>query len=68
MKKVQKEAHYVPISSLKKANGDVAIVAQGKEYTPQEIAAAVLSKLKQSAENYLRPSSKTSCYYRTSLF
>lgn len=48
-----KEAHYVPYKLAKKANGDLAILAQGKEYSPQEIAAAVLSKLKQSAEAYL---------------
>ena len=42
-----------PINSLRSPNGDVAIVAQGKEYSPQEISAAILSKLKQSAENYL---------------
>ncbi len=50
---VSKEAQFVPYKLAKKPNGDVAIVAQDKEYTPQEIAAAVLSKLKQSAENYL---------------
>ena len=39
---------------IKKANdGDIAIIAQGKEYTPQEISAAIFSKLKQAAENYL---------------
>ncbi len=48
-----KESHYVPYKIAKKSNGDLAIVAQGKEYTPQEISAAVLSKLKQSAESYL---------------
>jgi molecular chaperone DnaK len=31
----------------------VAIVAQGKEYTPPEISAMILQKLKQSAEAYL---------------
>src|SRR5262249_39913364 len=33
--------------------GDIAIVAQGKEYTPQEISAAILSLIKQTAEDYL---------------
>lgn len=50
---ISKEAQYVPYKLAKKPNGDVAIIAQDKEYSPQEIAAAVLSKLKQSAENYL---------------
>ena len=38
---------------VRKANGDVGILAQGKEYTPQEIAAAVLAELKQTAEEFL---------------
>src|SRR5205085_2008994 len=34
-------------------NGDAGIEIQGKTYSPQEIAAAVLSELKQTAEDYL---------------
>ncbi|MGZ6250829.1 MAG: molecular chaperone DnaK [Candidatus Chromulinivorax sp.] len=34
-------------------NGDVAFDVEGKIYTPQEISAAVLSQLKQVAEDYL---------------
>ncbi len=47
------DMQYVPYKIVKRPNGDIAIMAQGKEYTPQEISAAVLSKLKQSAESYL---------------
>ena len=37
-----------------KPQGDhVVIVAQGKEYTPQEISAMILQKLKKAAEDYL---------------
>src|ERR1700748_3464172 len=37
-----------------KAQGDhVVIVAQGKDYTPPEISAMILQKLKQAAESYL---------------
>ncbi len=43
----------VPYKIVKGANGDAAIVVQGKEYKPQEISAAVLSHLKQVAEDYL---------------
>jgi molecular chaperone DnaK len=49
---VVEEAKHIPYKIAKRANGDVAIVAQGKEYSPQEISAAILSKLKQYAENY----------------
>lgn len=50
---VQEDVKHMPYVIKKRSNGDVAIIAQGKEYTPQEISAAVLSKLKQAAENYL---------------
>jgi molecular chaperone DnaK len=37
-----------------KASGDnVVIVAQGKEYTPPEVSAMILQKLKKAAEDYL---------------
>lgn len=47
------EIKTIPYQVVKRANGDVGIVAQGKEYTPQEISAAILSQLKQTAEEYL---------------
>src|SRR6202522_496891 len=37
-----------------KAQGDhVVVVAQGKEYTPPEVSAMILQKLKKAAEDYL---------------
>lgn len=50
---VAQEASKLPYGVSKKSNGDVAIIAQGKEYSPQEISASVLSLLKQTAEEYL---------------
>lgn len=50
---VTNEASRMPYTVTKRANGDVAIIGQGKEYTPQEISAAVLGHLKQIAEDYL---------------
>lgn len=50
---VAKEAEEMPYKVVRRSNGDVAIIAQGKEYTPQEISAAILSKLKKAAEDYL---------------
>jgi molecular chaperone DnaK len=47
------EIKKLPYKFTKRPNGDIAIIGQGKEYTPQEIAAAVLSQLKQTAEDYL---------------
>ncbi len=50
---VKAEANKMPYKVTGRSNGDVAIVGQGKEYTPQEISAAILSHLKQVAEEYL---------------
>ena len=47
------EAKRMPFTVKKTANGECAIIIQNKEYTPQEIASAVLSHLKQVAEDYL---------------
>lgn len=49
----KQEAEHMPYRLTQRSNGDVAILAQGKDYTPQEISASILAKLKQSAENYL---------------
>src|SRR5882757_9935641 len=47
------EIKQVPYKVEKSSNGDVRINADGKQYSPPEIAAMVLQKLKQSAEDYL---------------
>jgi molecular chaperone DnaK len=50
---VSEEIKQVPYKVEKASNGDVRIDAEGKQYSPPEIAAMVLQKLKQSAEDYL---------------
>lgn len=50
---VQGEIKQVPYKVERASNGDVRIAAEGKQYSPPEIAAMVLQKLKQSAEDYL---------------
>lgn len=47
------EASKFPYKIVKRANGEVGIVAQGKDYSPEEISAAILSELKEVAENYI---------------
>ncbi len=47
------ESKNLPYKIAKRSNGDVEIIAQGKGYTPQEISAAILSNLKQVAEDYI---------------
>lgn len=50
---ISQEAGKVPYKIVKRANGDVGIMGQGKEYTPQEISSAILAELKQTAEEFL---------------
>lgn len=50
---VSEEISQVPYKVEKASNGDVRINADGKKYSPPEIAAMILQKLKQSAEDYL---------------
>lgn len=50
---VLEEIKSLPYKVAKGPNGDAVIVAQGQEYTPQEISAAILSFIKQTAEDYL---------------
>jgi len=50
---IKGETDKLPYEVVRRANGDIAIMAQGKEHTPQEISAAILSHLKQIAEEYI---------------
>lgn len=50
---MKKEVASMPYRVIERANGDIAVASLGQEYTPQEISAAILTKLKQAAENYL---------------
>ncbi|HEY7699497.1 MAG TPA: molecular chaperone DnaK [Vicinamibacteria bacterium] len=50
---VKAEIAMVPYSVVPGPDGDVRVKAGGKLFSPPEISAAVLSKLKQAAEDYL---------------
>lgn len=50
---VQDEIKQVPYKVEKAPNGDVRINVNGKLYSPPEISAMILQKLKQAAEEYL---------------
>ena len=52
-KEVGNEISEVPYNVDKNSKGAVIVKANGKEYTPPEISAMVLQKLKQDAEEYL---------------
>jgi len=50
---VKEEIKQVPYKVGEAPNGDVRVVAQGKEYAPPQVSAMILQKLKKAAENYL---------------
>ncbi|MGH9799604.1 MAG: molecular chaperone DnaK, partial [Blastocatellia bacterium] len=50
---VANEMKQVPYKVASASNGDVRIVAGDKDYSPPEISAMILQKLKQAAEDYL---------------
>src|SRR5438034_2815763 len=50
---VQNEIKTVPYKVVAAPNGDVRVVAQGKEYSPPEISAMILQKMKDAAEQHL---------------
>jgi len=49
---VNEEMKMVPYK-VQKDGDHVAVMAQGKKYTPPEVSAMILQKLKKAAENYL---------------
>lgn len=50
---VPEETKIVPYEVFRSSNGDARVKIRGKEYSPPEISAAILRKLKQAAEEYL---------------
>jgi molecular chaperone DnaK len=50
---ISDERGKVPYEVKAADNGDAQILAQGKNYSPPEIAALVLQKMRQTAEDYL---------------
>jgi molecular chaperone DnaK len=50
---VTEEMKMVPYSVVRASNGDARVSAGDKEYSPPEISAMILQKLRQAAEEYL---------------
>ncbi|MGG7577989.1 molecular chaperone DnaK [Rhizobium sp. Nf11,1] len=50
---VEKDKHLVPFSIVKGDNGDAWVEANGKGYSPAQISAMILQKMKETAESYL---------------
>jgi len=52
-KEVPQEIKQVPFKVTEDPNGDVRVEAFGKKYSPPEISAMILQKLRKAAEDYL---------------
>src|SRR5574344_1074572 len=50
---VQKEIERVPYSVVRGDNNTARVEIDGRQYTPQEISAIILQKMKKTAEDYL---------------
>ena len=50
---VQQDIKVLPYQIVKAANGDAHLRIRGRDYSPTEISAFVLMKMKQTAEDYL---------------
>ncbi|MAA98734.1 MAG: molecular chaperone DnaK, partial [Stappia sp.] len=50
---VAKDKDLVPYSIVKADNGDVWVEAEGEKYSPSQVSAFILQKMKETAESYL---------------
>ncbi len=50
---VEKDKHMVPYEIVKGPTGDAWVKAQGKDYSPQQVSAFILQKMKEAAEQHL---------------
>lgn len=50
---VKKDKEMVPYKIVKSDSGDAWVEVEGKKYSPSQISAYVLQKMKETAENYL---------------
>lgn len=50
---VEKDKGMVPYAIVKGPNGDAWVRAHGKDYSPQQISAFILQKMKEAAESHL---------------
>lgn len=49
----QKDKKLVPYEIVKNSNGDAWVESKGKKYSPSQISAFILQKMKETAENFL---------------
>ena len=49
----QKDMKHLPYKVVRASNGDAWVEAHGKQYSPSQVGAFVLTKMKETAESYL---------------
>jgi len=52
-KEIQRDVKTLAYSVVEAKNGDAWVEAKGKSYSPQQVSAQVLTKMKETAESYL---------------
>src|SRR5512135_1724813 len=52
-KEVSEAQKHLPYKIVEAPNGDAHVVIRGKDYSPAEISAMILAKMRQTAEDYL---------------
>jgi molecular chaperone DnaK len=52
-REVQDAMKHLPYKIIEGKNGDAHVVIRGKNYSPAEVSAMILQKMKQTAEDYL---------------
>ncbi|MCX8507714.1 MAG: Hsp70 family protein, partial [Rhodobacteraceae bacterium] len=50
---VEKDRKLVPYSIVNGGNGDAWVEVKGEKYSPAQVSAVILQKMKETAENYL---------------
>jgi len=50
---VEKDKHLVPYKIIKADNGDAWVEVHGDKYSPSQVSAMILQKMKETAESYL---------------
>ena len=48
-----KDIKHLPYKVIRASNGDAWVEARGKQYSPSQVGAFVLTKMKETAESYL---------------
>ena len=65
---VEKDKKLVPYKISKASNGDAWVEADGKQYSPSQISAFILQKMKETAEAYLGAEGRAGRHHRSRLF